>query len=82
MTNEEADFLEAMHKAEVLMQPYALYCNPADAEKLKGQIPNTVKLVPLSFVAQGASYLVDRAKVEKDFFKDTQESKEDEEWEN
>ena len=68
MTREEADFLEAMHKAEVLMQPYALYCNPADAEKLKGQIPNTVKLIPLSFVAQGASYLVDREKLEKDFF--------------
>lgn len=68
MTREEADFLEAIHKAEVLMQPYALYCNPADAEKLKGQIPNTVKLIPLSFVAQGASYLVDRAKLEKDFF--------------
>lgn len=68
MTRKEADFLEAIHKAEVLIQPYALYCNPADAEKLKGQIPNTVKLIPLSFVAQGASYLVDRAKIEKDFF--------------
>ena len=73
MTIEEADLLEAMHKADVLMQPYALYCNPADAEKLKEQIPNTVKLVPLSFVAQGASYLVDRAKLEKDFFQEHME---------
>lgn len=70
MTREEADFLEAIHKVEVLMQPYALYCNPADAEKLKEQIPNTVKLIPLSFVAQGASYLVDRAKLEKDFLQE------------
>ena len=70
MTREEADFLEAMHKVEVLMQPYVLYCNPADAEKLKEQIPNTVELVPLSFVAQGASYLVDRAKLEKDFLQE------------
>jgi hypothetical protein len=69
MTREEADFLEAMHKADVLMQPYALYCNPADAEKIKGQIPDSVKLIPLSFVAQGASYLVDRAKLEKDFLR-------------
>ena len=70
MTEKEADFLEAVHKADVLMQPYALYCNPADAEKLKEQIPNTVKLVPLSFVARGASYLVDRAKLEKDFLQE------------
>ena len=67
MTRGETDLLGAMHKADVLMQPYALYCNPADAEKLKEQIPNTVKLIPLSFVAQGTSYLVDRAKLEKDF---------------
>ena len=70
MTREEADFLEAMHEVDVLMQPYALYCNPADAEKLKGQIPNTVKLIPLSFVAQGASYLVNRAKLENDFLQE------------
>lgn len=67
MARGEADLLEAMHKADVLMQPYALYCNPADAEKLKEQIPNTIKLIPLSFVAQGTSYLVDRTKLEKDF---------------
>ena len=67
MIREEADFLEAIHKADVLMQPYALYCNPADAEKLKEQIPNTIKIIPLSFVVQGTSYLVDRSKVEKDF---------------
>lgn len=73
MTREEADLLEAMHKADILMQPYALYCNPADAEKLKDQIPNTVKLVPLSFVAQGTSYLVDRAKLEKDFLQEHME---------
>lgn len=73
MTREEADFLEAMHKADVLMHPYALYCNPSDAEKIKEQIPNTVKLIPLSFVAQGASYLVDRAKLEKDFLQEHME---------
>lgn len=67
MARGEADLLEAMHKAEVLMHPYVLYCNPVDAEKLKEQIPNTIKLIPLSFVAQGTSYLVDRAKLEKDF---------------
>ena len=64
----KADLLEAVHKADILMQPWVLYCNPDDAKELKDCIPKTVKLVPLSFVDKGTSYLVDRAKCEKELF--------------
>lgn len=64
----KADLLEAVHKADILMQPWVLYCNPDDAKELKERIPKTVKLVPLSFVDKGTSYLVDRAKCEKELF--------------
>lgn len=63
-----ADLLKCMHDYDIKIHPYALYCNPDDVEKLKEQIPNTVKLIPLSFVAQGVTYLVDRAKCEKEFY--------------
>lgn len=54
-----------MHDYDVKMHPYALFCNPDDAKELKEHIPETVKLVPLSFVDKGRSYLVDRAKCEE-----------------
>lgn len=56
-----ADFLKHMHDYDIKMRPYALYCNPDDAKELEEHIPETVKLVPLSFVDKGTSYLVDRA---------------------
>ena len=63
-----ADLLEAMHKADILMQPWVLYCHPDDAKELKEYIPETVKLVPLSFIDKGTSYLVDRAECEKELY--------------
>lgn len=62
-----ADLLKRMHDYDIKLHPYALYCNPDDAKELKGYLPETVILIPLSFVDKGTSYLVDRAKCEKDF---------------
>lgn len=59
-----ADLLKGMHDYDIKIHPYALYCNPEDAKELKEHIPETVKLVPLSTVDKGISYLVDRAKCE------------------
>ena len=64
---ETADLLKCMHDYDIKMYPYALYCNPDDAKELKEHIPETIKLIPLSFVDKGASYLVDRAECEKNF---------------
>lgn len=61
----KADLLEAMNKADILMYPWALYCNPADEKILKDKIPKTVKLIPIYFVEQGKFLLVDRVKCEK-----------------
>lgn len=63
-----ADLLKRMHDYDIKMHPYALYCNPADAEKFKERIPNTVKLVPLSVVDEGISYLVNRTECEKELY--------------
>lgn len=60
-----ADLLKCMHDYDIKMHPYALYCNPDDAKELKEHVPETVKLVPLSFVDKGICYLVDRAECEK-----------------
>ena len=60
----KADLLEAAHQADILMQPWVLYCNPDITKELKGHIPETVKLVPFSTVDKGICYLVDRAKCE------------------
>lgn len=64
----KADLLEAAHQADILMQPWVLYCNPDITKELKGHIPETVKLIPLSFIDKNTSYLVDRAKCEKELF--------------
>lgn len=61
-----ADLLKRMHDYDIKIHPYALYCNPDDAKELKEHIPETVKIVPLSFVDKGICYLVDRAECEKD----------------
>ena len=63
-----ADLLNAIHDYDIVKYPYALYCNPEDAKELKEHLPETVKLVPLSFIDKGTSYLVDRAKCEKDLY--------------
>lgn len=63
----KADLLEAMHKADILMQPWVLYCNPAEETELKEIIPESVKLIPIAFIEKGNAFLVDRAKIEKDF---------------
>lgn len=63
-----ADLLKRMYDYDIAKHPYALYCNPEDAKELKEHIPETVKLVPLSVVDKGISYLVDRAECEKDLF--------------
>ena len=63
-----ADLLKRMHDYDIKIHPYALYCNPDDAKELKEHIPETVRLIPLSSVDKGISYLVDRAKCEKELF--------------
>ena len=63
-----ADLLKCMHDYDIKIHPYALYCNPDDAKELKEHIPETVKLVPLSFIDKGTSYLVDRAECEKNLY--------------
>ena len=63
-----ADLLKCMHDYDIKIHPYALYCNPDDAKELKEYIPETVKLIPLSFVDKGTSYLVDRAECEKELY--------------
>lgn len=63
-----ADLLNCMHDCDIKIHPYALYCNPDDAKELKEHLPETVKLVPLSFIDKGTSYLVDRAECEKEFY--------------
>lgn len=57
-----------MHDYDIKMHPWALYCNSDDAKELKEHIPETVKLIPLSFIDKGTSYLVDRAECEKELF--------------
>ena len=63
-----ADLLKCMHDYDIIIHPYALYCNPDDAKELKEHIPETVKLIPLSFVDKYTSYLVDRSKCEKELY--------------
>lgn len=63
-----ADLLEVMKTVNILMYPYTLYCNPDDAKALKEHIPKTIKIVPLSFIDKGTSYLMDRAKFEKELY--------------
>lgn len=62
-----ADLLEAMNKADILMQSWVLYCNPDDAKELKERIPKTIKLVPISFVDKGTSYFGRQSNVKKNF---------------
>lgn len=59
------DLLKCMHDYDIKMYPYALYCNLDDAKELKEHIPETVKLIPMSFIDKGTSYLVDREECEK-----------------
>ena len=63
-----ADLLKCMHDYDIIIHPYALYCNPDDAKELKEHTPETVELVTLSFVDKGICYLVERTKYEKEFF--------------
>jgi len=63
-----ADLLKRMHDYDIQNYPYALYCNPEDAKELQEHIPETVKLIPLSVVDKGISYLVDREQCEKELF--------------
>lgn len=62
-----ASLLKSIHDTDIKKYPYALYCNPDDAKELKGHLPETVILIPLSLVDKGTSYLIDRVKCEKDF---------------
>lgn len=61
----KADLLKWVHDYDILIHPYALYCNPDVAKELKEHIPETIKLIPLSFIDKDTSYLVDRSKCEK-----------------
>lgn len=63
-----ADLLKAMHDYDIAIHPYALYCNPEVAKECKERIPETVKLIPLSFIDKNTSYLVDRKKCEKECY--------------
>lgn len=63
----KAELIEAVHKFDLIIQPYALYCNPAEETELKEIIPESVKLIPIAFIEKGNAFLVDRAKIEKDF---------------
>ena len=63
MTFEES-IKESIHTLDLINKPYALYCNPEDAEQIKNRMPYTVMLVPLSHVEKGQTYLVNRKKCE------------------
>lgn len=62
------DLLKCMHDYDIIIHPYVLYCNPDIAKELKEHIPETVKLIPLSFLDKDTSYLINRAKLEKECY--------------
>ena len=64
----KAELIEAVHRFDLIIQPDALYCNPADETEIKEIIPESVKLIPIAFIEKGKMVLVDRAENEKDLF--------------
>lgn len=62
------EILQAMQHYDLIMRPYALYCNPKMAEEVKDKAPNNIKIVPLDHIEYGRAFLVDRKQYEQMLF--------------
>ena len=57
-----------MRDYDLLMYPYALYCNPKMAEEVKDKVPNNIKIIPLDHIEYGRAVLIDRRKCDEMLF--------------
>lgn len=60
---------EALRKAatrvDIALRPYAVVCNPKNAELIKKEFEDEYKIVVTPFVEENKAYLIDREQFEK-----------------
>jgi len=65
-TNFTAEELrEAVARVDIALRPYAIVCNPKNAEFIKKAFENKYKIVATPFVEEGKAYLINREQFEK-----------------
>lgn len=66
MTSEEIK--QALEKMDVLLRPFAIVCNPVDANLFKEALPDLderMKLYTSSVIDPGQAYIINRSQLEK-----------------
>lgn len=66
MENFTAEELrEAVARVDIALRPYAIVCNPENAELIKKEFEDKYKIVATPFVEEGKAYLINREQFEK-----------------
>lgn len=60
------DIKEAVHKYDLLIHPYIIYCHPSIKDQLKEWLGNTQIIEDIPWIDKDKVYLFDRAKIEKE----------------
>lgn len=62
------DLKEAINKADMMLRPYCLFCNPEDKEKLLSEFPDlekTYQIVSEQWMEKGKIIGIERKKLEE-----------------
>lgn len=58
-------FRKAVARVDSTLRPYAIVCNPKNAELIKKEFEDKYKIVATPFVEENKAYLIDREQFEK-----------------
>ena len=60
------DIKEAIHKYDLLIHPYIIYCHPSVKDLLKECLGDTQMIEDIPWIEKDKVYLFDRAKIEEE----------------